>query len=306
MIRVRLEGPVDFDGFRRAARRLVLDGVAPEAVEWITGEEGGDLWSTAGEIDAGEVDAGEVDAGEVDAVDAADDPSPATSSKARAASAPFTVPASFLSLCRSALLHREPRRFELLHRLLSRLKANPAQWRDGFDEDRRHAERLAREVRHEIHKTHAFVRFVPVEDGDGERLVAWFEPEHHVLEAAAPFFARRFATLRWSILSPRVSMHWDGIELCAGPGARRETAPPPDAGAALWLTYYRSIFNPARQKVAMMTREMPRRYWANLPEAALIEPLVAQADGRVQDMLDAAPTTPRRIRPIVLPRRSST
>lgn len=302
MIRVRLDGPVDFDGFRLAARRLVLDGVAPETVEWTTGEDGGDLWSTAEDVDANT-------AGATSAAEPIDDRSRRTTSEARAASAAsaaFTVPASFLSLCRSALLHREPRRFELLHRLLSRLRTDPARWHDRFDEDRRHAERLAREVRHEIHKTHAFVRFVPVEDTDGERLVAWFEPEHHVLEAASPFFARRFANLRWTILSPRVSMHWDGVRLCAGPGARRETAPPPDAGAALWLTYYRSIFNPARLKLAMMTREMPRRYWANLPEAALIEPLVAQADERVRDMLDAGPTAPRRIRPIVLPPRGST
>lgn len=302
MIRVRLDGPVDFDGFRRAARRLVLDGVAPETVEWITGEDGGDLWSTAEDVDADT-------AGATSAAESIDDRSRRTTSETRAASAAsaaFTVPASFLSLCQSALLHREPRRFELLHRLLSRLRTDAARWHDRFDEDRRHAERLAREVRHEIHKTHAFVRFVPVEDTDGERLVAWFEPEHHVLEAASPFFARRFANLRWTILSPRVSMHWDGVRLCAGPGARRETAPPPDAGAALWLTYYRSIFNPARLKLAMMTREMPRRYWANLPEAALIEPLVAQADGRVRDMLDAGPTEPRRIRPIALPPRGST
>ena len=299
MIRVRLDGPVDFDGFRLAARRLVLDGVAPETVEWITGEDGGDLWSTAEDVDADTACA-------ASAAESIDDRSRRTTSEARAASAAFTVPASFLSLCRSALLHREPRRFELLHRLLSRLRTDPACWHDRFDDDRRHAERLAREVRHEIHKTHAFVRFVPVEDTDGERLVAWFEPEHHVLEAASPFFARRFANLRWTILSPRVSMHWDGVRLCAGPGARRETAPPPDAGAALWLTYYRSIFNPARLKLAMMTREMPRRYWANLPEAALIEPLVAQADERVRDMLDAGPTAPRRIRPIVLPPRGST
>lgn len=302
MIRVRLDGPVDFDGFRRAARRLVLDGVAPETVEWITGEDGGDLWSTAEDVDADT-------AGATSAAESIDDRSRRTTSETRAASAAsaaFTVPASFLSLCQSALLHREPRRFELLHRLLSRLRTDAARWHDRFDEDRRHAERLAREVRHEIHKTHAFVRFVPVEDTDGERLVAWFEPEHHVLEAASPFFARRFANLRWTILSPRVSMHWDGVRLCAGPGARRETAPPPDAGAALWLTYYRSIFNPARLKLAMMIREMPRRYWANLPEAALIEPLVAQADGRVRDMLDAGPTEPRRIRPIALPPRGST
>lgn len=100
-------------------------------------------------------------------------------------------------------------------------------------------------------------------------------------------------------------MSWDGHTLETGPGGRREDAPPPDAGAALWLTYYRSIFNPARLKVAMMEREMPRRYWANLPEAALIEPLVAQAGGRVQAMLAAEPTSPRRIREIERPRRSS-
>ena len=36
-----------------------------------------------------------------------------------------------------------------------------------------------------------------------------------------------------------------------------------------------SIFNPARLKLAMMQKEMPQRYWTNLPEAALIDPLAA-------------------------------
>ena len=62
-------------------------------------------------------------------------------------------------------------------------------------------------------------------------------------------------------------------------GARREDAPGPDAGEALWLAYYRATFNPARLKLAMMCREMPVRYWKNLPEAALITEL---ADGAVE------------------------
>jgi len=281
MREVRLDGPTDIDGFRRAARALALAGVPAAEVRWCTGEAPQDLFAAA----AG--------------------PHPCPLPQAGEGVAPLVVPASFLALCRGALLHAHPQRFTLMYRLLLRLQAEPDLWRDPLDADRRRAEQLAREVRHEIHKTHAFVRFVPVEDADGERLVAWFEPAHHTLEAAAPFFARRFANLRWAILSPRCSVSWDGHTLETGPGGRREDAPPPDAGAALWLTYYRSIFNPARLKVAMMEREMPRRYWANLPEAALIEPLVAQAGGRVQAMLAAEPTSPRRIREIERPRRSS-
>ena len=117
------------------------------------------------------------------------------------------------------------------------------------------------------------------------RHVAWFEPAHHVLEAAAPFFARRFATMRWAILTPRASVEWDGRALAFGPGARREDAPAADAGEALWLAYYRSIFNPARVKVAMMKKEMPVRFWKNLPEAAAVPELLAQAPERGRRMV---------------------
>ena len=51
-------------------------------------------------------------------------------------------------------------------------------------------------------------------------------------ETSAPFFARRFANERWAILSPRCSVTWDGVSLDVGPGAAREQAPAPDAGAA--------------------------------------------------------------------------
>jgi DNA polymerase len=107
---------------------------------------------------------------------------------------------------------------------------------------------------------------------------------------------RRFARMHWAILTPGRCVEWDGAELRFGPGADRREKPPPDAGESLWLTYYAHIFNPARLKLAMMRREMPRRYWHNLPEAALIEPLSAAAGERSRAMIAASPTPARRIR----------
>ena len=75
--------------------------------------------------------------------------------------------------------------------------------------------------------------------------VAWFEPEHHIVEANAPFFARRFASMRWAILTPgALRATGTASELRFGPGARREDAPPPDAGEQLWLTYYQQHLQP--------------------------------------------------------------
>ena len=40
--------------------------------------------------------------------------------------------------------------------------------------------------------------------------------------------------------------------------------------ADAWNVYYRSIFNPARLMKRAMLKEMPKRYWANLPETRQI------------------------------------
>jgi uracil-DNA glycosylase len=109
---------------------------------------------------------------------------------------------------------------------------------------------------------------------------------------------RRLAQMRWAILTPDRSVAWDGEGLAFGPGAHRRDAPAPDAGGALWLTYYEHIFNPARLKTGAMVKEMPRRYWVNLPEAALIAPLVAAATARSEAMVAAGATVPRRTKPI--------
>lgn len=148
---------------------------------------------------------------------------------------------------------------------------------------------LEKAVRREVHKMKAFVRFREVALDDGSAFVAWFEPEHPVLRRAAPFFAERFASMRWTILTPAESAWWEGGALCFGPGVDRSSAPSADALEALWRTYYASTFNPARLKTRAMRAEMPLRYWKNLPEAELIQPLIREAGSRVRRMLDASP-----------------
>lgn len=237
-----------------------------------------------------------------------------------------TVPRAWMTLAEHALLNSAPERFGVLYRMFWRMQHHAALRHDPLDPDRVQLQLWAKAVRREVHKMHAFVRFRPVdipdspEDGTGPLHVAWFEPEHHIVQAAAPFFVKRFTHMRWSILTPQCCLRWwpqaadvtqlagQGVNqdhalqplrgrpgvLSWGPGAQACDTPPADAGEALWLTYYAHIFNPARLKVAAMRKEMPRRYWHNLPEAQLIAPLIQAAQRRSAAMLSNAPSTPQR------------
>ena len=281
---VTLASAVDFDGFRRACRSLWAAQIAPDHVSWHTLDDAeGDLFDDGGDGLAGTV--GAADAGGVVARDSAGTPPP------------VHAPATFMTLAESVALHADAGRFGLLYRLLWRLQVEPGLRHDPLDADWVEAGHMAQAVRRDMHKMKAFVRFRPIEDGAGPGVplhVAWFEPEHHIVEATAPFFARRFTAMQWAILTPERSVRWDGETLAFGPKARRDQAPPSDAGEQLWLTYYQSIFNPARLKMKMMQKEMPRRYWKNLPEAQLIDPLAAAAAERSHTMIERAPSEPKR------------
>ena len=261
---VPLASPDDFDGWREQARRLIMAEAPPDRVVWtVPGEGNGDLF--------------------------ADAPGRSRRLPAPAPSAPQPrVSRAFLTLAKAAALHCDPHRFALLYRLLWRLQGKPSLLEDAADADVRRLNDLSRTVRRDIHKMRAFVRFRSVADADGqEHFVAWFEPSHHILRINAPFFVNRFTAMRWSILTPRGSLHWDGSVLHEGPPARREDAPGGDPAEDLWRQYYSSIFNPARLKVGAMVKEMPRRYWKNLPEASLIPELIAGAQAREAAMVSA-------------------
>ncbi len=90
------------------------------------------------------------------------------------------------------------------------------------------------------------------------------------MRANAGFFVKRFATMRWSILTPESSLHWDGETLTEAPGATKADAPERRPAEEVWKTYYASIFNPARLKTGTMIKEMPRRFWQqSCPRRAL-------------------------------------
>ena len=260
---VELPEPDDFDFWRETARVLVQCGIAPDRVSWSEPGGGVDLFAS-GEENV-----------------------PVPPADAR----PVRANRRFVSLARNAALHSDPTRFALLYRLLWRLQANPRMMEDKADLDVRRLEELDKNVRRDSHKMHAFVRFRLIESGDeeeaGEHFVAWFEPEHHILRANAGFFVRRFANMRWSILTPRGSLHWDMETLSEGPPAERSDAPSGDPAEDLWRKYYASIFNPARLKIGAMLKEMPRRYWKNMPETSLIPELVAGAQKRESAMVEA-------------------
>jgi len=167
-----------------------------------------------------------------------------------------------------------------------RLKSNRHALDDEADPVVRRLNDLAKAVRRDIHKMHAFVRFREIDTpGEAGRLVAFFEPEHHIVRRATSFFVERFANMRWSILTPELSIHWDGQSLREGPGATRADAPAGDPLEDMWRTYYASIFNPARLKVGAMLREMPKKYWRNMPETSLVQPLIAGAQARETQMI---------------------
>lgn len=159
---------------------------------------------------------------------------------------------------------------------------------DAADTLLRRLDRMAKAVRRDMHKMRAFLRFREVAGGEWPRYVAWFEPEHHIVRANAGFFVRRFASMRWSILTRDLSIHWDGETLSEGPGATRAEAPEGDPVEAAWKTYYASIFNPARVKVGAMLKEMPRKYWKNMPETALVPALLKGAQARETGMVAAS------------------
>lgn len=261
MIAARLSGPADFAGWRAEARRLAQGSVPPDNIDWSYEDGNDDLFDMQGQ------------------------PQPAVGHRE------LTVPRRFIALAEAAICHSDRGRFSLLYRLLWRLQQQPALLDDSVDADVARTEAMARSVRRDLHKMTAFVRFRAVSGGgeDGP-FVAWFEPEHFILERAAGFFTARFAAMFWSILTPQGSMHWDGETLRFGPPASRADIPDDDRMEAYWRTYYASIFNPARLKIAAMRAEMPVKYWRNLPEAALIAPLIADAARRAEGMILQPPT----------------
>jgi uracil-DNA glycosylase len=262
-----LDPPWALDVWRTAARAALRADIAPEDIAW-GGDAQGSLLGGNALSDAPPVRA-----------------------------APH-VPAAFFELAGTVLCHRDAQRHALLYRIAWRIAhGEPHLLARVTDPDTRAAAELAKAVGRDTHKMKAFVRFREV-PGETDAFIAWFEPDHWILDRVAPFFARRFVGMRWAILTPYRSVAWNGSALAFGPGAQHSEAPDDDAREDLWRTYYANIFNPARLNPRMMRQEMPQKYWKHLPEAQLLPSLIQGAGQRVRDMAEREAQAPRRKIPV--------
>lgn len=246
-----------FDDWRGAARRLLAGNVSPDEIQWIAGVAQPALFD----------------------MEELQPPKPGQPVA--------TVPKAFLTMAKNVSCHRDPARWGVLYSALWRLThGSPHLLEITTDDDVYTLTQMQKAVTRDVHKMKAFVRFRKVVNAVGdENYIAWHRPDHRIVRLAAPFFARRFKGMNWSILTPDESASWDQHTLTFGPGVPASDAPDGEVLEELWKTYYASIFNPARVKVAAMKREMPVRHWPTLPEASLIDDLLRQAPQRVEDMV---------------------
>jgi DNA polymerase len=261
-----------FAEWRDAARTLLTERVPPAEVHFTDGEQAS-LFATA-------------------------------ESAPGAGKGALRVPKVFLDLATLVGLHVDPARWDLLYRTLFRIAVGGEHelLKITVDPDVARLILMEKAVSRDIHKMHAFVRFRKIVPDDGtEQYVAWHKPDHHILRHVAPWFAERFGAMHWAILTPELSAFWDTQSLSFGDGVPRSAAPQGDELEELWRSYYASIFNPARLNVRAMTREMPVRHWATMPEAALIPKLVAAAGAREKQMRERAPQSAERFVPAGAP-----
>ncbi len=253
----------DLAEWREQARACLKGGLNPQHVHFIDARSG----QAALDVDAGPLPAAEP-------------------------GATGSVPREFLRLAETAAMFRDAERWNLLYRVLWRLMHGEAHLLEvDIDDDVRRLRLMEKAVHHDMHKMRAFVRFREVVTDQGSEYVAWHRPDHLIVAASAPFFARRFGSMRWAILTPDESAYWDLRELRLGPGVPREAAPAGDQLEELWKTYYASIFNPARANMKAMRAEMPVRHWATLPESQIINDLLRNADTRALTMVQEQPTS---------------
>jgi uracil-DNA glycosylase len=234
MHHIILDSETDFGGWRTAARALVLNDVTPADVTWTVRGHGPDL-------------------SEISTLEAPLEPPHGT----------FNVPAKFVELAKTAILHCDAERFALLYRLLWRLRRDHDLLDIADDPDVAHIHAMAKAVHHEAQRMQTSIRFREIGREHNSHFVAWFEPAHHVVELAAPFFTSRYADMPWSILTSDVCAHWDGHAVSITPGIGKAELPADNRLEEIWQRHFAAVFNPVRLS--------PKKS-RNLPEASTIRP----------------------------------
>ena len=199
----------------------------------------------------------------------------------------LNIPKAFIGLAKNVACFRDERRWALLYKVAWRLVFQDREClTNRADRDISRLRTMEKQVSRDKHKMKAFLRFkrVATSEDSEEVFVAWFEPEHLILEDLSDFFIKRFNNMSWSILTPDICAHWDQKEIKFTQGSIRPNGLN-DELDELWRQYYASIFNPARLKLKAMQAEMPKKYWAHLPEAELISNLTRHSSSQVETMI---------------------
>jgi probable DNA metabolism protein len=250
-----------FAAWRAASLVALAEGVTPESIEWRI-KEGADSASLHDQ--------------------AAFDYAETSESAVLARAAPAVqVSKELAALLHDAALYREPQRWAFLYKVLWRWQRGDRSTASPADVDVARLYRMAKCVRRAKHDMIAYVRFRKQEpDARTPEYIAWYEPEHDVLGWAAEHFAQRMGRSSWMIATPHGAAFWDGNQLHIEAGwalPHEHRCDAEDEAEALWLAYYRSIFNPARLNEAALEQHMPVRFWKGLPEAHLIPAMISEA-----------------------------
>ena len=241
-----------FDEWRSAARDLLAHKVAPSAVQWISHKDDGDLFSDGAETGAPQA--------------------------LKHGSPTVRISRKLMDMLQTAACCRVSNRWAFLYLVMWRWHQGEKDVLSAADQDGAKLHGMVKAVKREEHDMHAYIRFRERREEAGPpRFVAWFEPSHDVLPQVARHFAARMGRVTWMIATPEASVMWDGATLHSTGPLMRGPEDIDDAGEALWLTYYRSIFNPARLNADLMHGHIPSRFWKNLPEGAVVPGMVSQA-----------------------------
>ena len=243
MLQISVEN--NYQNWRTAARKLLSADIAPDEI----------LWTNGGQNSLFENDNNENSDSKI-----------------------HKVPPEFPALAEAAACYDDAEKWTLLYRTLFRLvHENRNLLHIESDADVRKLRLMEKAVARDVHKFHAFVRFRRIEIENQEIFAAHHEPQHFTVERAAPFFARRFGAMRFSIFTAKGCAHWN-LENLSFSEAVPKPILPEDETEDFWLTYYESIFNPFRLKIKAMKAELPVRHWRTLPEAVLIPELIRRAE----------------------------
>jgi uracil-DNA glycosylase len=218
------ERPENFEHWRRIARELLARRASPPEVRWLAEDPRGDLFAER-------------------PVDFA----AGLSARASGTRLPgLIVPREFVELASLVACHCDPARWDLLYRALWRITRGERRLLSlGADETASRLLAMEDAVRRDIRRTKTLVRFQKHAIDGREHYLAWHRPDHPVLNLVAPFFRRRFRSLRWTLMTPDGCVSWDGATLRRGPGVSWSAPPPTDDNlVALWRASDAAKFTP--------------------------------------------------------------